>query len=1349
MGETRPVSSERSRRGGRWLLRRADLSVGGGRLTTLSHRLLPEFTAALPVDEGLLLKPEPAPPSALVPVRDRRLFAGFLARLAALAAFLKFHGLGIAWEDALRIGSSPASPVRPWLGAVPVPEWRAVPPALLVGAVAVRLGGGSAGGRDAESFRRSVEEALESGRLSPEAAAFAAEALQLHATGGVAESLVPALSRHAREAAPDGPELLGLAYPSVSEGSPEGASAGVRAAGGEGALFVVRGASRSSGAGFVEISPADRLEEGASLRRLARALSGDPRAAGLGLLADGKEPGRWPEGPPLAVVALSEESWDARSRRAVEGSLGAAGFVVYETRAGATRPWESRVPLVPRLSAGDVASLLWLPFRSWSEAAESWDAVASASDDDPARFLRLSRGLAERFDPAGGGPSGKPLRKRLRPASDPLLGAAALLASGFTAEELSVAGGVPLEEAVRAVDAGCEGASLAPARDGGWRFTSEKVRAARAVRLSIAARRSIVERLEAGGVPAERLAVAALARGEAEDVRRASELLARTAEKGSLLPALDLLLRAPASDPDLGRPGLAVRVLAESGLRAEARAAARRLVPERAAGTPLGERSGLARRLARLGEEETALALVRGTTTGERLARVQVLLDLRKTGEAADLLDKIEELSTGASPAILLRRARLAAEVASRRGDLAAARRLLDQVTAVSLPKDDPGEVREVLMTAGFVALDEGRFAEARALFRRARDLGTDARSRADALLDAATASFHAADFSGAEEDLASALALYAEAGDEARYLSALGNRIDLAFRSGRYDLARETLGVVLRHESQPGREHQYLFAVPSRQRLARLDGDPEAAEAVFLEAESRSAAVGGHPAWREILILEGARLLSARAPGEALKRLEKAGELPDNREQTEPLRLRLLASARGDLGREPGRAVALLEPSERPLLAAEEDLRHGKAPRQEALRALESRLADGRGAAAVVERLLEWQGRFPEAFARRGAASLPELGRRAAARAGLAPAVALFAVALESVAAPLPSDETPAPALPFVAEDEATQKAVDEVRKVARTRLPVLILGETGTGKELLAREVHRVSGRPGPFVAVNVAALPGSLIESELFGHVRGAFTGADRDRTGLVEQASGGTLFLDEIGDLPLPLQAKLLRVLQEQELRRVGDLKTRKVDLRVVSATHRDLSAMADEGSFRRDLLYRITGLEASLPPLRRRPHDLRRLVADALGKATLTVEARAAVFGYAWPGNVRELLSALEAARALAAPSPVIGLEHLPPALHRAAAMKQTPEPGGSYRKAVAEAKRRAIEAALSSCDGNRTRAARMLGLSRQSLLYEMKLLGLAPPVHSGAWRSSGGSRGSRSSSGARRPSSSS
>jgi transcriptional regulator with PAS, ATPase and Fis domain len=246
-----------------------------------------------------------------------------------------------------------------------------------------------------------------------------------------------------------------------------------------------------------------------------------------------------------------------------------------------------------------------------------------------------------------------------------------------------------------------------------------------------------------------------------------------------------------------------------------------------------------------------------------------------------------------------------------------------------------------------------------------------------------------------------------------------------------------------------------------------------------------------------------------------------------------------------------------------------------------------------------------------------------------------------------------------------------------------------------------------------------VNVAALPGSLAEAELFGHVRGAFTGADRDRKGLVEESSGGTLFLDEIGDLPLALQGKLLRVLQENEVRRLGETAARRVDLRVLAATHRPLQEMAERGSFRTDLYFRLAGVELQLPPLRERRADLVRLADVALrGRATLTREAALALRTWSWPGNVRELLAAIEAAVALAAPGSVISLEHLPRALREKGAV---PAGKRSYQDALKAARLAAIGGALEAAGGNRTRAAKALGISRQSLLYEMKKLEIDAP----------------------------
>lgn len=220
-------------------------------------------------------------------------------------------------------------------------------------------------------------------------------------------------------------------------------------------------------------------------------------------------------------------------------------------------------------------------------------------------------------------------------------------------------------------------------------------------------------------------------------------------------------------------------------------------------------------------------------------------------------------------------------------------------------------------------------------------------------------------------------------------------------------------------------------------------------------------------------------------------------------------------------------------------------------------------------------------------------------------------------------------------------------QLLFSQIRKVAPTDSNVLIHGESGTGKELVARALHRLSRRASsPIISVNCAAIPESLIESELFGHEKGAFTGADRARTGLVEAANGGTLFLDEIGELPLEAQARLLRVLQESEIRRVGSVTAQKVNIRLVAATHRDLKTMAQEGTFREDLYYRLHVIALQLPPLRERGADIIE-IANALLKRQcqhmqrpclqFSAQALSAISQYQWPGNVRELENAIERA----------------------------------------------------------------------------------------------------------------
>jgi two-component system response regulator AtoC len=290
-------------------------------------------------------------------------------------------------------------------------------------------------------------------------------------------------------------------------------------------------------------------------------------------------------------------------------------------------------------------------------------------------------------------------------------------------------------------------------------------------------------------------------------------------------------------------------------------------------------------------------------------------------------------------------------------------------------------------------------------------------------------------------------------------------------------------------------------------------------------------------------------------------------------------------------------------------------------------------------------------------------------------------------------------------------------------VARIAKRDVAVCILGESGTGKELVARAIHRHSPRRSkPFTAVNCAALPDNLIESELFGCVRGAFTGADRDRAGLIETTDGGTLFLDEVGELPLAAQAKLLRFLQDGELRRVGDTANRSADVRIVTATNRKLEAAVEQGQFREDLYYRICGVEIPLPPLRERNGDVALLANHFLagehakhrgGPASLAPDVEAAFAAYAWPGNVRELQNTIRAAHALAGEARVIELEHLPPRLR-----ERPRRNAGAYHDEVARFRRELIERSLAEADGNQNQAAALLNMSRQALAYQIRELGI-------------------------------
>jgi sigma-54-dependent transcriptional regulator len=280
-----------------------------------------------------------------------------------------------------------------------------------------------------------------------------------------------------------------------------------------------------------------------------------------------------------------------------------------------------------------------------------------------------------------------------------------------------------------------------------------------------------------------------------------------------------------------------------------------------------------------------------------------------------------------------------------------------------------------------------------------------------------------------------------------------------------------------------------------------------------------------------------------------------------------------------------------------------------------------------------------------------------------------------------------------------------------------------VLILGETGTGKELVARAIHARSPRAEkPFVALNCGALPETMLEAELFGFRKGAFTGAERSHPGLFRAADGGTLFLDEVGDMPFSLQAKLLRVLESGEVRPLGETQAARVDVRLVSATNRHLERAIEEGTFRDDLYYRINAVAIELPPLRRRRVDIPFLAqhfAELLGgdlarRVVLGEDFLAALAQRDFRGNVRELRNIVERAIALAEPGESISVEHLPEALSELPPLYAM----GELRDRVAQLELQAIRAELERHEGNRTRAARALGLTRHGLRKKMKRLGL-------------------------------
>ncbi len=315
-----------------------------------------------------------------------------------------------------------------------------------------------------------------------------------------------------------------------------------------------------------------------------------------------------------------------------------------------------------------------------------------------------------------------------------------------------------------------------------------------------------------------------------------------------------------------------------------------------------------------------------------------------------------------------------------------------------------------------------------------------------------------------------------------------------------------------------------------------------------------------------------------------------------------------------------------------------------------------------------------------------------------------------------------------------IIAQSDSMRDIFETVKRLANFNTTVLITGESGTGKELIARAIHHNSPRKGkPFIAINCGAIPEALMESELFGHKKGSFTDATRDKRGLFEEATGGTIFLDEIGEMPLHLQVKLLRALQEQQIRRVGDEQSINIDVRVIAATLRDLEDDVVDGRFRDDLYYRLNVVSIHLPALRERPEDIPVLIKHFMRKHNkrlglnvreIEPEALKLILEHTWKGNVRELENCLERAMVLT-DTEKIDVESLPPALRRKSepvlgnqATEKIDEDNLSIKQRARALEMELITRALAKTSGNRTHAAKILEISHRALLYKLKEYGI-------------------------------
>ena len=778
------------------------------------------------------------------------------------------------------------------------------------------------------------------------------------------------------------------------------------------------------------------------------------------------------------------------------------------------------------------------------------------------------------------------------------------------------------------------------------------------------------------------------------------------------------------------------------------------------------ERVERATALAAVGRREAALEVLAGTSSAAaRVLSTRCQLELGRLGAARAALRGFEE--TALAPAEVAELAEIASRVYASNGKperagywirraldetsgdpraailarLAAAGAAWDRQDAGALERflaasrgalDDPGlawrwHQLRALEAGGAGDLDGAAAAAERAIRAGRRRLTR--RQAAGLWNDLGFARARRGDLAGAERAFLHAAGLAAGCDGPGRSTLALYNLAEIRLRQGRTQGVSE---IVARSESENRRSGNLRALAMDAELWARYElaqGRPAAALAVCRGALSdlKRQRLAGRP---ELRLLAARALGWLQLPEEAAAELagvpaETLGELES---EERPAVLVLAGDSEGARREAAGTSFA-------PLWEA---LLGGGLPPARDWEALAA-LGPYRAARLVYDLDLLSPGSAPASWRREAIATFRKLGAAAPAErleardGGPWAVVALLLQGFTDKGAGEAGEERPPAAAgrpagddlvrnELVGESPALLAAIDRVDRLAPGGLPVLILGESGTGKELAARRLHRRSARAGrPFVAVNCAALSETLLLSDLFGHVRGAFTSAERDRKGVFEAAHGGTVFLDEIGDLPLSAQGLLLRVLQEGEIRRLGESEARRVDVRVLAATHRDLAGMVTAGSFRRDLYFRLRVGCVEMPALRERGDDLLRIADHLLDRlaqrdrgrppARLSREARVSLLAHRWPGNVRELENVLSVGVALAGGG-VIEPVHLE--LPAAAGS----EPAGSYHQQVDALRRRLVAEALEDCAGNYTRVAGRLGVSRQAVSYLIRQLGL-------------------------------